>query len=147
MRKKNTKTKKKPKTKHNESENSETSEESETVIYEESSDEIDQMEVSDSGNEMEELCIEMEKYYAVYYDASWYIGRVLSVDESQKIFTIKFLKYDLNGYIWPRKDDIQRVQRDFIFYGPINMTGNGPFHIKYIERIKIDRLYKNIKKM
>lgn len=73
------------------------------------------------------VTVVVESYYAVFYDESWYIGRILQQIGNE--WKIKFLKKNLLDYVWPRSDDIQIVKKCFIFYGPIKMLGNLPFQI------------------
>ncbi|KAL3265879.1 hypothetical protein HHI36_010071 [Cryptolaemus montrouzieri] len=70
----------------------------------------------------------------------WYIGRIVQVGEYIKL---KFLKEDLGRYLWPKKDDLQFVDKQFIFYGPIDLFGNDPFTISEHERYTIECEYKN----
>ncbi|CAH1176648.1 unnamed protein product [Phaedon cochleariae] len=49
-----------------------------------------------------------EKYYSVAYKENWYIGRILEITNNGLV--IKFLKYDLDKYIWPQSEDIQTVE-------------------------------------
>lgn len=52
----------------------------------------------------------------------------------------------MNLFFWPKTNDIQLIEKQFIFYGPINMCGTGPFFIKIIDRNQIIKLFKEIKK-
>lgn len=86
--------------------------------------------------------LQLEKYYAVYYEDQFYIGRIL--DLGAEACKVKFLKNNLDTYVWPSKDDICQVNNEFIFYGPLNV-GNYPFRIsKEISRT-IDKKYKLMK--
>ncbi|CAH1100689.1 unnamed protein product [Psylliodes chrysocephalus] len=51
--------------------------------------------------------IESEKYYD-----TWYIGRVIDIFEETNTIKIKFLKSDLDSYVWP-KDDIQNGEKSY----------------------------------
>lgn len=86
--------------------------------------------------------IELEKYYAVFYDEDWFIGRVLNVEEKVKV---KFLVKDLDQYVWPKREDVQYVDARFIFHGPVSLEGNCPFAIKRSEKSIIIQKYKKIK--
>lgn len=89
--------------------------------------------------------IKVEHYYAVYYDDSWYIGRVIEIiDESMS--RIKFLKEDLHHFIWPKRDDIQQVQNKYIYYGPIILQGVGPFSLTESVRARTINGFKDIKR-
>ena len=97
----------------------------------------------------------LELYYAVYYDVQWYIGRVIDFPD-EGLCKVKFPKKELQkepkkkerkGYDWPRHEDIQVVHEKFVFYGPVNLKGNGPFHITQGEILKIRLIYKKIKKI
>lgn len=87
----------------------------------------------------------LELYYAIYYDLQWYIGRVIDFPD-EGLCKVKFLKKELQGYDWPRHEDIQVVPEKFVFYGPVNLKGNGPFHITQGEISKIRLIYKKLKK-
>lgn len=95
--------------------------------------------------ENEKISILLEKYYAIYYDLNWYLGRVL--DFPDEGFTkIKFLKQGLGeSYEWPKHDDIQTIQNKFIFYGPLKIIGNGPFLIDERCKRRIIVKYRSIK--
>ncbi|CAG9768534.1 unnamed protein product [Ceutorhynchus assimilis] len=85
--------------------------------------------------------IHLENYYAVFYDQSWFIGRIIE-DKGNAYYKIKFLKAELDTFIWPRKEDIDTVYKDFIFYGPINLIGGGPFELKRADQVNIKSRYK-----
>lgn len=91
----------------------------------------------------EKLKIECEKYYCVYYDTGWYIGRVLHVE--QYTCKMKFLCANLDEFRWPKKDDVQEVDKKFIMYGPITLNGINPFTINKEVRTKIQREFKKLK--
>lgn len=90
-----------------------------------------------------ELKIECEKYYCVYYDTGWYIGRVLHIEKNT--CKIKFLSANLNEFRWPKKDDIQEVDKEFIIYGPISLNGINPFTISKEIRANIEKEFKKLK--
>lgn len=100
------------------------------------------IESSDDEKNTEIINIKVEHYYAVIYDNGWYIGRVININENQ--YTIKFLK-ELDKFKWPNNDDIQIVPRKYIFYGPIELIGFSPFEIKRSEKLKIIKMYKQLK--
>lgn len=85
-----------------------------------------------------------ERYYAIYYDVGWYVGRVIKVQEDTCI--IKFLKESLDTFNWPSHDDIQTVQEDFILCGPLSLNGNGPFTLSRADMVRIKTLYAEKKK-
>lgn len=89
------------------------------------------------------ISIDLEKYYGVFYDTGWFIGRELSI-ENQKI-KIKFLKLDSERYVWPKSEDIQFLDEKFVLYGPVNLYGNGHFTIKIAAKQKIDKQFKSFK--
>lgn len=79
------------------------------------------------------------KILAVYYEESWYIGRILEKMPDEN-FKIKCLKKNFGGYVWPRKDDIAYVAKKFIFWGPIEMFDVLPLKIQRIKAgIKVIR--------
>jgi len=111
---------------------------------------------SDSDNNTTNMVIDetinliVEQYYVVIYDTNWYIGRIISVGlraepQNKNFYQIKFLKEDLNTYIWPKTADIQDVNKKFIIYGPISLQGSGPFSIKRSDRMNIIKNYKHFK--
>lgn len=82
-------------------------------------------------------------YYSVFYDEDWYIGR--AIEEIENKWNIKFLNKNLSEYEWPRKDDIQIVEKCFIYFGPVKLIGSHPFTIsKYCEE-NIKKIYKKWK--
>lgn len=101
--------------------------------------------VSSKEKLSKELKIESEKYYCVYYDTGWFIGRVLHDNIEQNTCKIKFLCANLNEFRWPKKDDVQEIDKKFIMYGPISLNGTNPFTIDKEVRAKIQKKYKNFK--
>nr|CAD7197436.1 unnamed protein product [Timema douglasi] len=51
-----------------------------------------------------------------FYDIPWYLVRITSLNEDT--CTVKFLKENLEKFNWPSHDDIQEVDKEYIFYGP-----------------------------
>ncbi|KAL3272009.1 hypothetical protein HHI36_022476 [Cryptolaemus montrouzieri] len=51
----------------------------------------------------QKIDLKLEKYYAVFYDVGWFIGRIVQAGEYIKL---KFLKEDLGRYLWRRKEDL-----------------------------------------
>lgn len=86
----------------------------------------------------------LEKYYAVFYDDNYYIGRV--VDKCNSQIKMKFLKSELDSFIWPRDEDVTFVETQYIFYGPIELVGTGPFVLKFCDLEAIHKKYKLIKR-
>ncbi|KAF2892562.1 hypothetical protein ILUMI_13609 [Ignelater luminosus] len=66
-----------------------------------------------SENTVKKINIYKEMYYAVYYNDTWYIGRVLDIGIGR--YKTKFLKENLGNYIWPKKDDVQEVEEGVVF--------------------------------
>jgi len=62
----------------------------------------------------------LEKYYTVFYDDNYYIGRIVDLCDNQ--VKIKFFKSELNSFIWPRDEDVAFVEKKYIFYGPIELS-------------------------
>ncbi|KAK4886217.1 hypothetical protein RN001_002488 [Aquatica leii] len=87
-----------------------------------------------------------EAYYAIFYDAKWYIGRVLALSENQSC-TIKFLQEDLDTFVWSKNDDIQEVENKYIYHGPIQLLGNNPFSIKRTDRLIIIKQFKQFRRL
>ncbi|CAH1115887.1 unnamed protein product [Psylliodes chrysocephalus] len=89
--------------------------------------------------------IETDKYYAIYYDDSWYIGKIIET-RNDDLYRIKILKEDLGHYYWPNKDDIQTVKKEFILFGPITLLGFKPFSISRETKEEIKKIYKEYKR-
>lgn len=94
------------------------------------------------------VIINVEEYYAVYYDEGWYIGRVVEVihEKNEKKYRVKFLQERFGQFHWPKQNDIQLVEECFIFIGPIEMTGNLPLEIPAVQRNKIITKFKEMKR-
>ncbi|KAJ8049262.1 hypothetical protein HOLleu_01941 [Holothuria leucospilota] len=75
------------------------------------------------------LSVEIGKYYAVFYDSRPYFGRIPNCrsfrSESKFLHSVSSTSFD-----WPRRDDIAVVKKSLIFFGPIELSGHGPFYIK-----------------
>lgn len=142
------KRKKKSERKSKEMEETDDSEDdSEDIEYCESDDDVN-LDVSDnetieSFETTSKISIENEKYYVVYYETQWYIGRVLTTGDNRS--TIKFLEKFMNEYRWPKKDDTQEVKNKFIFYGPLALKGTHPFTLARSDTINICKKYKFFK--
>ncbi|XP_031332934.1 uncharacterized protein LOC116163219, partial [Photinus pyralis] len=72
-----------------------------------------------------------EHYYAVKYDAAWYIGKVVNA-KKEGLVQVKFLKENLQH--WPKQEDVQNVEVIQIFYGPIKMLGSKPMSLSWSDR-------------
>lgn len=105
----------------------------------------DELSFSDDGNDpgTSYFDIEEEKYYAVYYETSWYVGRIIK--KNKEACQIKFLKEELDEFIWPKPDDVQDVEFKYVFFGPVDLSGNNPFKIKRADRLIINKMYKQLK--
>lgn len=97
------------------------------------------------GTSFSNPSIDIEKYYAVSYDQQWYIGRVTEKIDDE-LFKLKFLKSELGQFKWPHHDDQDNVHKKFIFYGPIELIGTGPFQLKENDSSMISKKYKLWKK-
>lgn len=95
-------------------------------------------------NKSKILEILIEKYYAVFYDNNYYIGRVIEHCNKDNV-KMKFLKSELNSFVWPRDEDVAIVRIKFIFYGPIELIGNGLFTLKQTDLLIINKMYKSLK--
>lgn len=101
--------------------------------------------IQGSSQGSNQLSILEEHYYAVQYEEDWFVGRILQrVDKSK--FKMKFLKLELGSYIWPKQDDIADVDQEFIFYGPLKLSGTGVFNLNRLDVINIKKLYKDLKR-
>ena len=79
------------------------------------------------------------EYYAVDYVNKFYIGRVLEVDG--EFMQFKFL-HGVGAYMynWPIRDDIAKSHISCVFFGPIELQGNGPFAV--VQHSVIDKVFK-----
>lgn len=102
-------------------------------------------EKNDEENEVNSMNIETEKYYAVHYDNTFYIGRAIEIFETST--KIKFLKSELDIYKWPKETDIQIVQNEYLFFGPVTLIGTEPFYLNRYEKILIEKRYKKLKRI
>lgn len=84
----------------------------------------------------------IEHYFAVYED-QWYLGRIVNLTEES--CRVKFLKEELENFVWPKNEDIQTVDNKFIFYGPVSLFGSNPVQIRRADRLKIRKLYSEFK--
>ncbi|KAF5280410.1 hypothetical protein FQR65_LT03219 [Abscondita terminalis] len=92
-----------------------------------------------------EIDISLEKYYAICYDTQWYIGRIIAYAGFEQ-YNIKFLKSELEKFVWPKPDDMDIVLKKYVFYGPIELIGTGPFELKRYDYMNIVKKFKLIKK-
>lgn len=103
------------------------------------------------------VVIEEEKYYAVIYFEGWYVGRIINKIPSKiqdetapnsapNMYLMKFLKQDLGSYIWPKQEDVAKVEDTYIFYGPLQLIGTGVYNLKRTDINNIEKLYRKRKK-
>lgn len=85
--------------------------------------------------------ITIGNFYAVAYDKQWFIGKVLDIRNGNK-FKVKFLKLNNNQFVWPRQDDIDIVELKYFFFGPLELSGSGPFTLRRHDLITIEKKYK-----
>ncbi|XP_031349112.1 uncharacterized protein LOC116175142 isoform X1 [Photinus pyralis] len=111
------------------------SEDSDTLVFEEDE------EIVQSKSEVND--VKLEHYYAVAYNDGWYIGRVVEKVKDD-LFQMKYLKYSLDKFIWPRTPDIHDTNIEYIFYGPVCLDGNDPFYLKRSDKVAVEKLYKDI---
>ena len=63
------------------------------------------------------IIVSRESYYAVFFDKTYYIGRVVNISWLGKS-TLKCLhSCGNNSYNWPKRDDISTAEKSFIFMG------------------------------
>lgn len=63
---------------------------------------------------------------AVAYNNTYYIGEVQKIHGDKREVEIKFMKRARNGYYsWPKKEDVDTVDVDFIFYSNVLLVGAG----------------------
>ena len=93
---------------------------------------------------LEKVTIEKEKYYAVFFDKKFYIGRVVAKPVFGQV-EMKFLhRINNTEFDWPARDDVAKVKEHFLFCGPLNLSGNRPFKIANMG--KVQSLYERMKK-
>ena len=86
--------------------------------------------------------IETGKYCAVYYNSRFYIGRVISFPSPQMV-KVKFLcETFADEFEWPSTNDIDTISTVYLFHGPLELEGMGPFHIRQTHAIR--KGYKEI---
>lgn len=93
----------------------------------------------------EKIDPKLGSYYAVFYDENMYVGRILDFPD-EGIAKMKFLQLLSAAswtYGWPKRDDIANVEWRYIFSGPIELIGNGPF--KIVGHSDVQKTYKAIK--
>ena len=84
-----------------------------------------------------------EKYYAVEYEKKFYFGRVVSVTDDK--VEVKFLhQVGIQTFDWPMRNDLDTVFKRRVFYGPVELSGTGPFHIPSLA--EITKLFKHLRK-
>ncbi|CAG9765761.1 unnamed protein product [Ceutorhynchus assimilis] len=95
--------------------------------------------------DVENMHIDCDCYYAVFYDEDWFIGKVL--EKIKDKFKITFLKKEHNKFVWPEKEDIAKVEQKYIFYGPITLSGSDlgsdPFQLKRVDFLNIKHKIRN----
>lgn len=90
--------------------------------------------------------LEVERYFAVFYDIQWCIDITDTTDIRESTCVVKFLKQDLEQFICPNYDDIQEVQKEFIFYEPLILIGSRSFKLKRSDLVKIKTLFQKKKR-
>ncbi|KAF5273330.1 hypothetical protein FQR65_LT04753 [Abscondita terminalis] len=98
--------------------------------------------LSDPDESANQITLEAEKYFAVYYDVCWYLGRIISIAEDTCV--VKFLKQNLETFDWPPHEDKQVIKK--VFYGSIQLKGSGPFTVTRGDYIEIKKAYSLMKK-
>jgi hypothetical protein len=80
------------------------------------------------------------EYYAVHYVSNFYIGRVVEVNG--QFVKFKFL-HRMGAYMfdWPRRDDVDSPHVSCIFYGQVQIQGNGPFRVP--KQSDIEKIFKS----
>ncbi|XP_044747029.1 uncharacterized protein LOC123308446 [Coccinella septempunctata] len=99
------------------------------------------------------ISLENNKYYAVYYDEGWFIGKLLRhIDGTadNPIVEITFLKQNKRKkceFKWPGKKDLSNVETQYIFFGPIAIKEkeSGIFNITEDVLSQINIAYSNKK--
>lgn len=104
-------------------------------------DNLTENESNSRSEDLKMLDIGPENYYAVAYDKQWFLGKVMNILEGDT-FKVKFLKQSGDQFVWPKRDDIDTVEKKYFFHGPIELTGFAPFTLKRHDLVSIKRLYK-----
>ena len=87
----------------------------------------------------------LHNYYAVDYINIFYIGRVVEVEAEGQFVKFKFLhRVGATTYDWPRRDDTDSVHLSCIFFGPLELTGYGPFHI--VQQAAVEKAFRALKR-
>lgn len=71
----------------------------------------------DKTNSTSNLMLEK---YAIFYNSNFYIGSAVETLDDFKT-KYKFLKLELNQFIWLKNDDTDIVKNEFIIYGSIDL--------------------------
>ena len=83
---------------------------------------------------------EKDKYYAVDYVNNYYIGRAVSAPTERQFTLTKFLhkiqQTEIKSFGWPKRDDIDHVHSTCVFYGPVELKGNGPFEVLDLQELE-----------
>jgi len=78
----------------------------------------------------------------VFYDQTYYIGRVTAYSDSEA--TMKFL-HRVGGEIfdWPKRPDVDTVPSVLLYRGPLSIQGHGPFSFTEIKLV--EKQYKELR--
>ena len=87
------------------------------------------------------VSIEIESCYAVDYVNRYYIGR--AIHKSEVFVTFKYIHAIGTKFYWPGKDDLEAVLSFYDFFGPIALSGTGPFTIE--NQSEVDKAWLLIK--
>ena len=67
------------------------------------------------------------------------IGRVL--DKDGDFVKFKFLhRVGAHAFDWPKRDDVDSPHTSCIFFGPVQLLGNGPFQVPW--QSVIEKVFK-----
>lgn len=71
---------------------------------------------------------------AVAYNNTYYIGEVQKIHGDKREVEIKFMKRARNGYYsWPKKEDVDTVDVNFIFFSNVLLVGAGKERGGYVD--------------
>ena len=63
---------------------------------------------------------------AVAYNNTYYVGKVQKIHGDKREVEIKFMKRGRDGYyFWPKREDVDTVDVNFIFFNNILLVGAG----------------------
>ncbi|GBM06739.1 hypothetical protein AVEN_62986-1 [Araneus ventricosus] len=85
--------------------------------------------------------VQRHLYFAVFYEPDlFYIGKVKKIEDEDIL--MKFLEKGAGNFHWPKRDQEEKVNIKFIFYGPVQLYGNDPSAMDIDQIIIAYKCYK-----